>query len=118
MVLDEPTAGLDPAGKREILSLVASLKSGFVKTVIIVSHNMDEIAEYCNRVIVLDDGKLIADTTPDELFNFSDVVDNTELDYPHTVKIKRMLAEGGFGIDSPALDVDSLVSGILGRLRS
>lgn len=118
LVLDEPTAGLDPAGKREILSLVASLKSGFVKTVIIVSHNMDEIAEYCNRVIVLDDGKLIADTTPDELFNFSDVVDNTELDYPHTVKIKRMLAEGGFGIDSPALDVDSLVSGILERLRS
>ena len=116
LVLDEPTAGLDPAGKREILELVKKLKSSFVKTVIIVSHNMDEIAEYCNRVAVLDDGRLIADTTPDGLFNHSDVVDNTELDYPHTVKIKRKLAKRGFVVDSPALNVEQLTEGILGRL--
>lgn len=117
LVLDEPTAGLDPAGKREILELVTALKSSFVKTVVIISHNMDEIAEYCNRVVVLDEGKLIADTTPAILFNDSDIIDNTELDYPHTIKIKRMLAARGFVIDTPALTVKELAAGVARRLK-
>ena len=117
LVLDEPTAGLDPAGKREILELVTALKSSFVKTVVIISHNMDEIAEYCNRVVVLDEGKLIADTTPAILFNDSDIIDNTELDYPHTIKIKRMLAARGFVIDTPALTVKELAEGVARRLK-
>ncbi len=117
LVLDEPTAGLDPVGKREILELVTALKSGMTDTVIIISHNMDEIAEFCNRVIVLDDGKLIADTTPDELFNRSDIVDRTELDYPHTVKIKRLLAAKGVDLDTPALNAKELTSAILRRVK-
>lgn len=117
LVLDEPTAGLDPVGKREILQLVTELKKGVTDTVIIISHNMDEIAEFCNRVIVLDNGKLIADTTPDELFNHSDLVDKTELDYPHTVKIKRLLAAKGCTLDSPALSADQLTAAIVGRAK-
>ena len=118
LVLDEPTAGLDPRGKREILELVTALKAGVTGTVIIISHNMDEIAEFCNRVVVLENGKLLADTTPDELFNRSDIVERTELDYPHTVKIKRLLAEKGVFIDSSALNADELSAAIAGRFKA
>ena len=92
LVLDEPTAGLDPVGKREILQLVTELKKGVTDTV-------------------------IADTTPDELFNHSDLVDKTELDYPHTVKIKRLLAAKGCTLDSPALSADQLTAAIIGRAK-
>ena len=60
LILDEPTAGLDPIGKREMLELISSLlKSGAVKTVVMVSHNMDEIAEFTQRVLVMKEGRLV-----------------------------------------------------------
>lgn len=97
LVLDEPTAGLDPSGKKDMLNLISSLKGSFLKTVITVSHNMDEIAEYCNRVILLHDGKLIADTTPKNLFYNTDV-ESLGLTLPHVVKIVKLLNEKGMRI--------------------
>lgn len=97
LVLDEPTAGLDPSGKKDMLNLISSLKGSFLKTVITVSHNMDEIAEYCNRVILLHDGKLLADTTPKTLFYNTDV-EALGLTLPHVVKIVKLLNEKGMRI--------------------
>lgn len=98
LVLDEPTAGLDPSGKREMLDLITSLKKGkFLKTVITVSHNMDEIAEYNDRVLVLSEGKLLFDTTPEKLFYNEDVV-KLGLTLPHVVRIVKMLKQRGFDI--------------------
>ncbi|MBO5773698.1 MAG: energy-coupling factor transporter ATPase, partial [Clostridia bacterium] len=95
LVLDEPTAGLDPKGKKEILDLVKKLKESYVKTVIMISHNMDEIAEYCNRVIVLNDSKLLYDTTPRELFGNPDKLKETGLEVPHVVDVAlRLKAKG------------------------
>jgi len=68
LVLDEPTAGLDPRGKAEILSLVNDIKAKSAPTIIMVSHNMDEIAANCSRVALLSDGKLESLTTARELF--------------------------------------------------
>lgn len=92
LILDEPTAGLDPAGKREMLSLIASLKGEEISTVITVSHNMDEIAEFSQRVLVMNNGKLLYDTTPSELFYRLDV-EALGLSLPHTVRIVRLLKE-------------------------
>lgn len=94
LILDEPTAGLDPAGKKEMLHLINSLKNRFVETVITVSHNMDEIAEFCQRVLVLGGGKLLYDTTPEELFYTCDV-EKLGLTLPHAVRIVKGLEERG-----------------------
>lgn len=115
LVLDEPTAGLDPIGKREILELVNDLKKSFLKTVIMISHNMDEIAANCNRVIVLHNGKLLYDTTPEQLFSDPEAIAATDLGYPHSVHIKRLLAERGIELDTPALDADSLLAALKRR---
>jgi len=97
LILDEPTAGLDPAGKKEMLHLINSLKNRFVETVITVSHNMDEIAEFCRRVLVLGGGKLLYDTTPEELFYTCDV-EKLGLTLPHAVRIVKGLEERGISL--------------------
>lgn len=119
LVLDEPTAGLDPSGKREMLDLISGLrKSGNVKTVIMISHNMDEIAEYTDRILLLNEGKLHSDCAPSELFERRDELVNLGLDAPNTVKIKELLREKGFATNGSALNVESLyesVKELLGR---
>lgn len=110
LVLDEPTAGLDPRGKKEILDLVKKLKESYVKTVIMISHNMDEIAEYCNRVIVLNDSKLLYDTTPRELFGDPDKLKETGLEVPHVVEIALRLRERGVDLGEIPLTQEELVA--------
>ena len=92
LILDEPTAGLDPAGKREMLSLIASLKGEELSTVITVSHNMDEIAEFSQRVLVMNNGTLLYDTTPSELF-YRLNAEELGLSLPHPVRIVKLLKE-------------------------
>ncbi len=111
LVLDEPTAGLDPLGKKEMLDLIASLRKTTVSTVITVSHNMDEIAEYCDRVIVLSDGKLLYDTTPTQLFYEEDLTP-LHLQPPHAVRIVRLLEEKGIKLPLSILTEDQLVSAV------
>ncbi|MDR2267456.1 MAG: energy-coupling factor transporter ATPase [Christensenellaceae bacterium] len=101
LVLDEPTAGLDPAGKREMLNLIAQIKGNYIKTVIMISHNMDEIAEYTQRVLVMNNGRLIRDCTPVELFADSSAFTDTGLEPPHCVKISNMLRERGIETGTP-----------------
>ncbi|HHX49594.1 MAG TPA: energy-coupling factor transporter ATPase [Clostridiales bacterium] len=112
LVLDEPTAGLDPVGKREILELIHKLKSAYVKTVIMISHNMDEIAEFTDRVIVLNDKYLIHSTTPDNLFRDENALNGTGLRYPHVVRIQNLLRENGLDINLEKFTVDSLINEI------
>ncbi len=116
LVLDEPTAGLDPRGKREILELVRSLKESFVDIVVMISHNMDEIAEFCDRVIVLSHGKLVADSTPEELFTSPDILDGTGLDLPHVYKVRSMLNKRGWDLP-PARNATELAEAIYGRVK-
>ncbi len=116
LVLDEPTAGLDPVGKREILNLVAELKTSFVKTVLMISHNMDEIAEHCSRVLILSGGRLIADGKPEDLFRNEEFFAGTGLRLPHTALIRNMLADRGIHLDGNTLSADALSKAILNVL--
>ncbi|MDR0696713.1 MAG: energy-coupling factor transporter ATPase [Christensenellaceae bacterium] len=111
LVLDEPTAGLDPAGKREMLELIKRLKGDIIKTVIMISHNMDEIAEYTDRVLVMDNGKLIKDAPPRDLFSDISCFNNTGLKLPHTVNIASILKKRGIDIGTP-LNINELVFNI------
>lgn len=111
LILDEPTAGLDPLGKRDMLDLLSSLRSsGAVKTIITVSHNMDEIAEYADRVIALDHGKIVADATPEEFFYSSACP--SALTPPHAVSVTKSLAEKGIILPSRPLTKTQLISAL------
>lgn len=116
LILDEPTAGLDPVGKREILELITRLRGGSVKTIIMISHNMDEIAAYTDRIIVLHNSKLIYDLPPSELFEKKDELVELGLDLPSTVKIKNLLEKKGVRINSPSLSIETLYAEIKSRI--
>lgn len=98
LVLDEPVAGLDPRGKKEFFKLLHELHGGFVKTVIIVSHDMDNVAEHCTRVAVFDHGKIYRTATPEELFSDADELINLGLDVPVTGYLAARLKEKGVNI--------------------
>ena len=99
LVLDEPTAGLDPHGRDRILSMLAQLhKSGNI-TIIMVSHNMDEIARLASRIIIFNKGCIVADGTPKEVFSENDILKNTGLRVPQVMLLARKLKEKGYDID-------------------
>ena len=96
LVLDEPAAGLDPLGKEEIAALLKKVHSDWCKTVIVVSHDMDEIAESCDRAAVFSEGKIALCDTPEKLFTQdAEALFSLGLDIPVTAKISRALAAEG-----------------------
>ena len=99
LVLDEPAAGLDPLGKSEIMSLLHKLHSEWCKTVIIVSHDMDEIAENCNRAVIFSEGKTVSIGAPRELFKATDKMEELGLDVPFTAKLVNALKEKNIAIE-------------------
>ena len=99
LVLDEPAAGLDPLGKKEIMELLHKLHSEWCRTVIIVSHDMDEIACNCTRACVVSEGRIFCCDAPHELFARYDELIPLGLDVPLTAKICRALGEYGIDID-------------------
>ena len=100
LVLDEPAAGLDPLGKREVMELLHKLHRDWCKTVIIVSHDMDEIAENCNRAAVFSEGKVVSVLPPAELFEKSEELLSLGLDVPLTAKLTAALKEYGINLHS------------------
>ena len=94
LILDEPTAGLDPNGKKEIMNLIKDIhKEG--KTIILVTHDMDVVMDYVDKIFVLNDGKLLEETTPDILFNKENILDYS-LEIPTFYKFKNLLKKFGF----------------------
>lgn len=99
LVLDEPVAGLDPVGKKEFLKLLHALHQSFVKTIIIVSHDMDVVAEHCNKTAVFSHGKIRAVGTPKEIFSNYTQIEELALELPTTAKLVKRLKENGIDID-------------------
>ena len=92
LVLDEPASGLDPAGREEMFALIKSLRNAGT-TIIIVSHNMDEAAAYCDRICCIKDGEVAVTKTPEDLFADSDKVRKIGLDLPKITKFSARLKE-------------------------
>lgn len=92
LVLDEPTSGLDPEGRNTLMNLFSDINKKTNKTIIVITHDMDLVYQYFNRAIVLKDGELSFDGTPESLFK-SDVLAFNHLDLPNTVKTLKYLNE-------------------------
>ena len=87
LVFDEPTVGLDPASKKELLKLLKTLNENYHKSIILITHDMDVVGEVSKRVIVLNKGKIAYDGDKDTLFSNEDLMLDYSLDYPNTVKM-------------------------------
>ena len=118
LILDEPTAGLDPSGKKEILDMVSELHSQSGITIILVSHCMEDVAEYVERVIVMDHGRVAFDDTPREVFSRVNELTSMGLDIPEPSKIVRKLHENGLDIDVTALTVSEAAESIYKAVKS
>ena len=100
LILDEPAAGLDPLGKAELMQLLHSIHGDWCKTVIIVSHDMDEIAENCTRAAVFEKGKVAMCGAPADIFRRADELAEMGLDVPVTARCARILRERGIDVDT------------------
>jgi energy-coupling factor transport system ATP-binding protein len=119
LVLDEPTAGLDPVGRYEILDMVSALHKESGMTIILVSHSMEDVARYVERVIVMDRGKVAYDDTPREVFTHEKELEAMGLGIPESTRIARMLKGKGIDVDPDVLTVneaaDSIFAAVTGR---
>ena len=98
LVLDEPAAGLDPGARREILSRIRDYQRESGTSVIIVSHSMEDMAMYCDRVVVMSHGTPVMEGTPAEVFSRADELFEVGLDVPEVTKVARELRECGVDI--------------------
>jgi energy-coupling factor transport system ATP-binding protein len=106
LILDEPTAGLDPRGRDEILAQIKTLHLREKITVIIVSHSMEDMAKIAERLIVMNKGTIVLDGTPKEVFRHIDLLEEIGLAVPQISYLIRSLVDHGFNIDSSIITVE------------
>ena len=112
LVLDEPTAGLDPYGKEQILELITRLKKECSPTVIVISHDVDEITRFASRIVVFNDGRVAFDLPMNELFRRSEELAAMGLEIPRAVRIADKLRARGIDLGD-VVNADDLVRAIV-----
>ncbi|MGN0415730.1 MAG: energy-coupling factor transporter ATPase [Agathobacter sp.] len=117
LILDEPTAGLDPAGRDEILGLVSKMHKDLGITIILVSHSMEDVAEYVDRIIVMNQGSVMFDDTPKEVFSHYKELETVGLAAPQVTYLVNELREKGLPVDTSATTVKEAAQAILAALR-
>lgn len=117
LILDEPTAGLDPAGRDEILELLARMRRDLGITIILVSHSMEDVAKYVDRLFVMNDGELMLEGAPKEVFRHYKELEAVGLAAPQVTYIMHELKEKGLDVDLDATTIDEAKQTILDALR-
>ena len=112
LVLDEPVAGLDPAGREEILALVKKLQKEVSPTIILVSHNINDIAVMADRIIALKDGIVVMDGTPKEVFSDRKRVEEIELDVPFATSLSDEFIARGYDLPKDIISLDELADAL------
>lgn len=107
LILDEPTAGLDPRGRDEILDMVRRMKENLHMTIVLVSHSMDDVAEYADRILVMNAGSILMDGTPGEVFARYEELEPIGLAAPQMVYIMQYLRSLGLPVSPNALTVEA-----------
>ena len=118
LILDEPSAGLDPAGRDEILDLIADMHKELGITVILVSHSMEDVAKYVDRIIVMNQGSVMYDGIPKEVFRHYKELEGVGLAAPQVRYLMHELREKGLGVDLEATTVEEATESILKALNS
>ena len=118
LILDEPTAGLDPRGRREILDQIKQLQTQTHMTILLVSHSMEDVAEYVDRIIVMNRGKILYNDTPQEIFRHYRELEEIGLGAPQATYILQALKESGLPVETGATTVREAADEIMRALVS
>jgi len=113
LILDEPTAGLDPAGRDEILGLVSQMHKELGITIILVSHSMEDVAKYVDRIIVMNQGSVMYDGAPKDVFRQYEALENVGLAAPQVTYLMHELYEKGMAVDLDATTIEEAKRSIL-----
>lgn len=113
LILDEPTAGLDPAGRDEILGLISKMHKEIEITVILVSHSMEDVAQYVDRIIVMNSGEVMLDGKPKEVFHHYKELEEVGLAAPQVTYFMHELNDRGIQVDLDATTVDEACESII-----
>jgi len=113
LILDEPTAGLDPKGRDEILAQIAKLHKAYDMTIILVSHSMEDVAKVANRIIVMDNGQCILDGKPQNIFKEISTLESVGLGVPQVTYLIRELNKRGFHIPDDVFTLEQAKREIL-----
>ena len=117
LILDEPTAGLDPAGRDEILGLISKMHKELGITIILVSHSMEDVAQYVDRILVMNGGQVMYDDTPKEVFRHYKELEMVGLAAPQVTYFIHELKEKGWNVDLSATTVEEAKATILAALK-
>lgn len=115
LIFDEPIAGLDCNSRDSFMKLLLALKQNGT-TIIIISHNTDYLAEYTDRILVMDDGKIVLDDKSNEIFNQATLLNNLNIGVCNSKEIANLLNKNGFNIQSDILKYDDLLSSIISNI--
>ena len=117
LVLDEPTAGLDPKGREELMQRILKLHQQEKNTIVLVSHSMDDIAKFADNVVIMNRGRVLMEGTPREVFVREDFIRQAGLDVPQVTNIVKALKAGGMDIPSDIYTMDEAVEAIVRSIR-
>ena len=117
LILDEPTAGLDPRGRDDILSQIQRLQMEQGIAVILVSHSMEDVAKYVDRILAMGNGQVQLDGTPEEVFAHADELKAMGLDVPQVTELGNELARKGFDVPHAMLSLDQMEAYLLGKFK-
>ncbi len=117
LILDEPTAGLDPQGRDRILGMVKELHEAGDTTVVMVSHSMDDVARLATRLVVMSRGELVATGTPREIFKQAKMMESIGLGVPEAAKLCNMLRQRGIQLPDDLYQMDEARDAILARWK-
>ncbi len=117
LILDEPTAGLDPKSRDELLRHISELHKKEKMTIIFVTHSMEDVARLADRLVVMHKSKVVYDDTPREVFKHSEHLQSIGLDVPELTKLIYQLNERGFSIDESMITFEEIKQGIIQQLR-
>lgn len=117
LILDEPTAGLDPMGSREILEEIVNIYKEREITIVLVSHNMEDVAKYTSRMVVMSAGKVVMDGSPRELFSKEEELKSYGLAVPQIRSLLNQLKDKGLNVNVDAITVDEAFVNIKEYLR-
>lgn len=117
LILDEPTAGLDPKGRDEILDQIKKLQKETGMTILLVSHSMDDVAEYVDRIIVMNKGRVMYDDMPKEVFSHYKELEEIGLSAPQVTYVMHALKEKGLAVETDAITIEEAAADIVKALR-
>lgn len=116
IVLDEPTAMLDPHGRRSVLKTIRKLNSEFGITIVLITHYMDEAAQ-ADRIVVMDNGEIIMDNVPREVFSNVELMKKIGLDVPQVTKLMYLLGQSGLPADTHIIDEEECTEALIRLLK-